>query len=665
MTFNNLYYHIRPLVPRRLQIVLRRAVVRRKRRLYYDVWPVDPGAAALPQGWRGWPDGKRFAFVLTHDVETAEGRDKCLRLAEIEKDLGFRSSFNFVAEDYETPPALRAQLEAQGFEIAIHGLTHRANLFRSRRAFQESAQRINSYLKEWGSVGFRAPSMYHNLDWLEDVHVEYDASTFDTDPFEPQPDGVQTIFPFLVSGNKGNGCVELPYTLAQDFTLFVLMKERGDSLWRRKLDWIAAKGGMALLITHPDYMSFDDRKPGTGRYPASLYYDFLGYVRERYGDQYWNILPRDIARYWTGTHSGVGRKVSRSSLKVEIIDPLQDKRWDAFVENHPFGWICHLSGWKEVVESSFSHMRGHYLAVVNQAGQLKAGLPVFEVRSWLTGNRLVSIPFATLSDPLIGTEEETNMLFDAALELSHQTGIPRIEIRSLHSQNLLTDPRMGRECFFQHHYLELADDIGSLKMSFHHNCKRNIARGLKSSLTLCVADSEEQLRAYYALHVRTRGRLGLPPQPFRFFQALWNVFMPRGMMTLLLAEYGKEVVAGQLYFKFKGRASMEFEAWDRDKRNLAPNHFIIWEAIRLFQEEGYQKLDFGRTAISNVPLRVFKERWGTKVVNLPTFLYPANWNRAQGNREDSMSYKLIKHTCKVAPEWVLSSIGDFCYRHLG
>ena len=86
--------------------------------------------------------------MLTHDVETAEGRDKCLRLAEIEKDLGFRSSFNFVAEDYETPPALRAHLEAQGFEIAIHGLSHRGNLFRSRTAFQESARRINSYLNE-------------------------------------------------------------------------------------------------------------------------------------------------------------------------------------------------------------------------------------------------------------------------------------------------------------------------------------------------------------------------------------------------------------------------------------------------------------------------------------------------------------------------------------
>jgi len=224
---------------------------------------------------------------------------------------------------------------------------------------------------------------------------------------------------------------------------------------------------------------------------------------------------------------------------------------------------------------------------------------------------------------------------------------------------------MSKECSFQHHYLELSGDIESLKTSFHHNCRRNIARALKSGLTLRVADSEEQLRAYYALHVRTRGRLGLPPQPYRFFRALWNVFMPAGMMTLLLAEHGKEVVAGQLYFNFNGRASMEFEAWDREKRNLAPNHFIIWEAIRLFREQGYRIFDFGRTAISNAPLNFFKERWGTRVVGLPTFLYPASLNQAQGNREDAVSYKLIKYTCKVAPEWVLSSIGDFCYRHLG
>ena len=106
-------------------------------------------------------------------------------------------------------------------------------------------------------MGFRSPCMYHNLDWLHDLHIKYDASTFDTDPFEPQPDGVCTIFPFQVKDDRQDkGYVELPYTLPQDFTLFIILREESIDIWKKKLAWIAENGGMALLNTHPDYMSF-------------------------------------------------------------------------------------------------------------------------------------------------------------------------------------------------------------------------------------------------------------------------------------------------------------------------------------------------------------------------------------------------------------------------
>jgi hypothetical protein len=232
-------------------------------------------------------------------VESAEGQDKCLRLAELDKSLGFCSSFNFVAEDYRLFPEVRRYLVQQGFEVGVHGLHHKGNLFISKTAFQESAKRINLYLKDWKSVGFRTPSMYHNLDWIKDLAIQYDSSTFDTDPFEPQPDGAGTIFPFWVSGNHTQkGYVELPYTLSQDFTLFVLMKERNIDIWKRKLNWLVENGGMALLNTHPDYMNFDGKKLGIEEYPAIYYKEFLEYIRSRYKDQYWNVLPKEMARFW-------------------------------------------------------------------------------------------------------------------------------------------------------------------------------------------------------------------------------------------------------------------------------------------------------------------------------------------------------------------------------
>jgi len=271
----------------------------RKRVKYAHVWPIDEKAAKPPEGWTGWPDGKKFALVLTHDVETAEGQDNCLKLAKLEKDLGFRSSFNFVPEGYRLFPELRNYLTQNGFEVGVHGLRH-VNLFKSKTTFQESAKQINQYLKDWQSVGFRAPSMYHNLDWIGDLDIQYDSSTFDTDPFEPQPDGVGTIFPFWVSGNHTQkGYIELPYTLPQDHSLFVIMGEKNIDIWKKKLDWIVEHGGMALLITHPDYMNFSERSKSIEKYPAKYYEELLNYIKGKYSGQYWNVLLKDLANFCT------------------------------------------------------------------------------------------------------------------------------------------------------------------------------------------------------------------------------------------------------------------------------------------------------------------------------------------------------------------------------
>lgn len=300
MLVNQFYYVGKPFIPRWLQISLRRKIVKRKRSIYTSVWPIDERASGLPEQWSGWPEQRQFAFVLTHDVDTAEGREKCLELMRLEEELGFVSSFNFVPERYEVSSEFRHCLTSNGFEVGIHGLCHDGKLYKSREIFQARAVRINHYLRAWKAVGFRSPAMHHNLEWIHDLAIDYDASTFDTDPFEPQPDGVRTIFPFWVKGNyAGKGYLELPYTLPQDFTLFVLMKEKDIEIWKRKLDWIVTCGGMALLNTHPDYMNFDDNKGRMDEYPVGHYVEFLEYIKRKYEGIYWHILPREIACFWS------------------------------------------------------------------------------------------------------------------------------------------------------------------------------------------------------------------------------------------------------------------------------------------------------------------------------------------------------------------------------
>jgi hypothetical protein len=317
MPLRDLYYLLKPAIPARIRAAARRMVARRLRRRVGHCWPIDEASGLTPKDWPGWPGGKRFAFVLTHDVEGARGVDRCRQLAEMEISLGFRSSFNFVPEgEYATPPSLRAFLNEAGFEVGVHDRHHDGKLYRSRKAFERHAERINHYLKAWDAVGFRSAFMLHNLDWLGRLHVLYDASTFDTDPFEPQPDGVKTIFPFWVrrssaahgSGPDGvSGYVELPYTLPQDSTLFLVLGESTIEIWKNKLDWISSRGGMALVNVHPDYMSFDRPARGSKRaqFGAALYEQFLTYARSRYGREAWFALPHEVAAYVHGYYGGV------------------------------------------------------------------------------------------------------------------------------------------------------------------------------------------------------------------------------------------------------------------------------------------------------------------------------------------------------------------------
>jgi len=364
MILNNIFYTIKPLIPRHLQIFLRRQVVLYKRKKYRHIWPIDPKAGKPPEGWQGWPDNKKFALVLSHDVDTQNGHDKCYLLMEIEERLGFRSSLNFVPERYEVSKKLLKDISDRGLQVCVHGLKHDGKLFSSRKIFERRAIRINQYIREWGVEGFTTPSMLRNPEWIYELNVSHCTSTFDTDPFEPQPHGIRTIFPFYMQNSsvtkrplenvqfysrprkakilttpvrsagptgqagihrvfrglkvepdagiyqkgafpKGliNGYVELPYTLPQDFTLFILMKEKTIDIWKQKLDWIAQHGGMALLNTHSDYMNFNHDMLGLEEYPVTYYTEFIEYIKNRYKDQYWHVLPKQMAHFWQQNYS--------------------------------------------------------------------------------------------------------------------------------------------------------------------------------------------------------------------------------------------------------------------------------------------------------------------------------------------------------------------------
>ena len=346
----HLYYDLKPFLPNRVRLGFRRALAGRIARGATEIWPIDPAAAEVPRQWPGWPEGKKFAVVLTHDVERQGGLDKVRELAELEKELGFRSSFNFIPEGpYDTPAELREELGEQGFEVGIHDLKHDGKLYRTKSGFNSHAERINGYLTKWGAVGFRSGFMHHNLDWLHGLKLEYDSSTFDTDPFEPQPEPHGTIFPFWVQHETSKRkYVELPYTLPQDSTLFLILREKTIDIWKNKLDWVAQHGGMVLMNTHPDYMAFGERERDGLSFPARFYTEFLRYLKEKHAGQYWSCLPRDVARYMR--ERGEHLTPRRSGLKRKI--------W-VDLDNTP-----HVPFFKPIIEEL--EARGHSVAVTSR-----------------------------------------------------------------------------------------------------------------------------------------------------------------------------------------------------------------------------------------------------------------------------------------------------------
>jgi peptidoglycan/xylan/chitin deacetylase (PgdA/CDA1 family) len=294
------YYTVKPLLPRHMQLLMRRRYARRQAKRTFPAWPIETilvdhmhagiarrleetGQSALPMV-NFWPNGKRFCAIVSHDVEGPAGIENIPRVLEVEQRHGIVSSWNFVAEDYEIPNSTFAMLRDAGCEIGLHGIHHDGMLFRDRAHFEADLPAIHRYLEEWGAVGFRSPATHRNPDWMPELGCLYDGSFPDTDPFEPQSGGCCSVFPYFLGE-----MVELPITLVQDHTLWEILGDRSTSRWVEKSEWIIRNRGLIQLLVHPDYVIDDDS--------LAIYDEFLAYLARHHGEM-WHALPREVAEWW-------------------------------------------------------------------------------------------------------------------------------------------------------------------------------------------------------------------------------------------------------------------------------------------------------------------------------------------------------------------------------
>lgn len=352
---------------------------------------------------------------------------------------------------------------------------------------------------------------------------------------------------------------------------------------------------------------------------------------------------------------------------IDWISPDQFGAWDAFVTRHPLGLVYHLSLWQTVLETAFGHIRGGILVLKDEDGQIQAGLPVYNIKSWLLKNRTVSVPFATICDPLVSTNEQFALLWKVIEDTARTNKSTRIEIRTRRANTDCLPAFLQPGKQYKHHYLPLDKPGEAIYRSFHDSCvRRRVSKAERAGIVVEERSDKESLHALHALLVATRQRLALPPMPFEFFEAMYRCLVP-DLATLYLAIHEGRPVGGALVFKFKDQWTAEYSG-HADNAPPGTDQLVYWHAIQQAKSNGAAYFSFGRTSLSNTGLLEYKRRWATVEEDLTDFMWyqhhaPAHADPTSKSLPGSVyaAVRLLRYT----PAAVQKTFGDFCYRHLG
>lgn len=288
-----LYYIFKPIIPRALQIYLRRLTANFILRggyesmddLYCRVLIDFLKANGKPFHFIWfWPNRMEMASLVTHDIETLSGFRSVLQLADIDDRYHIKSSFKFVPEGYTIDHGIINELKSRNFEIAIHGLNHDGRLFVSSKVFREKMLKIENYAQQWKTFGFRSPSLLRNYNLMKNFKFNWDSSFPDWDPYGPQPGGCRTVFPYFISKHT----VELPVTIMQDHTLFEILNRKNISIWYNKFQYIKSLHGLANIIVHPDYIFKAKR--------IKYYHEYLEFLCNE--SRVWQTYPNEVSEWW-------------------------------------------------------------------------------------------------------------------------------------------------------------------------------------------------------------------------------------------------------------------------------------------------------------------------------------------------------------------------------
>jgi CelD/BcsL family acetyltransferase involved in cellulose biosynthesis len=347
-------------------------------------------------------------------------------------------------------------------------------------------------------------------------------------------------------------------------------------------------------------------------------------------------------------------------MDIYVIKPLEDPRWADLINQHPKASVFHTTAWLGALSRTYGYKPVAF-TTSSPDGALGNGLVACDVCSWLTGHRLVSLPFSDYCEPLFDSPDELQCVIRYLQDAVSQGKWSYVEFRPV---SKVFGEAHRDDCFQSNgqyllHRLDLRPQTEELFQNLDKDSvQRRIRRAERAGLTEECGRSEDLLRKFYALLIITRRRHHLPPQPYAWFRNLVNSFGDALEIRTIVKE--QIPVASILTLRFKDTVYYKYGCSDARYNNLGATPLLLWRAIVAAKSTKAQIFDFGRTETDNSGLISFKDKWAPRSNPLVYLRFP---HRAlQG---EARNLRVVKQIFARMPEKLLAIAGSLIYRHIG
>ena len=346
-------------------------------------------------------------------------------------------------------------------------------------------------------------------------------------------------------------------------------------------------------------------------------------------------------------------------MVIYCIDPGTDARWGEFLSRHPRASVFHTVAWLKALRRTYGYKSVVY-TTSTPGEDLQNGAVFCHINSWLTGRRLVSLPFSDHCEPLVDNASDLQDLFAFLQRQFVEQNCRYVEMRPLNALSGTSAIfRQGEKFCF--HQIDLTPSLGNIFRSFHKDStQRKIRRAEREGLKQVEGHSESLLDIFYRLQMLTRRRHQLPPQPKSWFRNLIDCFGEALKIRVALKD--GQPAASILTLCYKDTLVYKYGCSDSRFNNLGGMHLLLWRAIQDAKERGLRTFDLGRSDLDNSGLITFKDRWGANQSILTYVRFPTELFQQGGT---DWKLRILKRVFAHAPDSFLSAVGNILYRHIG